>query len=72
MGASFLPHQPVENRIPPALLDAELQQLRPHLTLLRSVPREILIDHGQKTDHAFFIEERAVSATNTITEYKGS
>lgn len=61
MGPNFLLHQPVQNQILAALPEAELQQLRPHLTPVRVVPRQVLIDHGQKTEHAFFIEEGIVS-----------
>lgn len=54
-------NQPVQNRILAALPDAELRELRPQLTLVTIVPQQILIDHGQITEHAFFIEEGVVS-----------
>jgi CRP-like cAMP-binding protein len=61
MGPNFLRHQPVQNQILAALPEAEMEQLRPHLTAVRLVPGQILIDHNQTTEHVFFVEEGIVS-----------
>ena len=61
MGPIFLKHQPVQNQILAALPETEMQQLRPHLTAVRLVPGQILIDHNQTTEHVFFVEEGIVS-----------
>jgi CRP-like cAMP-binding protein len=60
--APILTHcQPVRNEILASLPDGELRQLRPHLTRVRLVPGQVLTEHGQLTEHAFFIEEGIVS-----------
>ena len=61
MGPILLRHPPVRNRLLAALPEAELQQLRACLTPVRLVPGQVLIEHGQKTEHAFFIEDGLVS-----------
>ena len=54
-------HQPIRNYILSALPDEELQLVRPYLTRVRLVPGQVLIDHGQITEHAFFIEDGIAS-----------
>jgi CRP-like cAMP-binding protein len=61
MGPNFMLHHPVRNRILQALPAHELLMLRPHLTRVRLVPQQVLVDYGQKTEHAFFVEEGIVS-----------
>lgn len=61
MGPNLMLHQPIENYILAGLPEQELQKIRPHLTRIRLVPGQVLIEYGQITEHAFFVDEGIVS-----------
>ena len=61
MGPNFMLHQPIENQILAGLPEQELQKIRPHLTRIRLVPGQVLVEFGQITEHAFFVDEGIVS-----------
>lgn len=47
----------LSNRLLAALPQSEWDLLRPHLTRVRLVPGQIVVEHGQVTEHVFFVEE---------------
>lgn len=47
----------LSNRLLAALPQSEWDMLRPHLTRVRLVPGQVVIERGQATEHVFFIEE---------------
>ncbi len=49
------------NAILAALPPEDISKLRPHMTRMRLVPQQRLIESGQATEHVFFIEEGIAS-----------
>ncbi len=49
------------NAILAALPQEDISKLRPHMTRMRLVPQQRLIESGQATEHVFFIEEGIAS-----------
>jgi CRP-like cAMP-binding protein len=52
---------PMTNRLLVNLPQAELNELRPHLTRVRLVSDQVLLEHGRPAEHAFFIEDGLAS-----------
>jgi CRP-like cAMP-binding protein len=48
------------NRLLASLPFVELDKLRPHLTRVRLVTGQVLLDSGQNAEHVFFVEEAVV------------
>ncbi len=82
MGLAFAPHQTIRNEILASLSAEDLAELRPHLTRVRLVPGQVLIEPGQSTEHVFFIEEGmvgclavlatdAISGANAVSQIQG-
>ncbi len=61
MGLASAPQQAIRNEILASLPDEDLAELRPHLTRVRLVSGQVLIEPGQPTEHVFFVEEGMVS-----------
>lgn len=58
---TFAIHQTVRNHILAALPGHELEALRPHLTPVRLVAEQVLVEYKQRTEHVFFVEEGIIS-----------
>jgi CRP-like cAMP-binding protein len=52
---------PMTNRLLASLPQVELNTLRPHLTRVRLIAKQVLIESGRPPEHVFFIEEGLVS-----------
>jgi CRP-like cAMP-binding protein len=52
---------PMANRLLASLPQVELNTLRPHFTRARLVAKQVLIERGRPSEHAFFIEEGLAS-----------
>ena len=52
---------PVTNFLLARLPQVELNTLRPHLTRVRLIAKQVLIEHARPPEHAFFIEEGLTS-----------
>jgi CRP-like cAMP-binding protein len=52
---------PVSNFLLASSPQVELNTLRPHLTRVRLIAKQVLIEHGRPPEHAFFIEEGLTS-----------
>jgi CRP-like cAMP-binding protein len=52
---------PMTNRLLVNLPQAELNELRPHLTRVRLVSDQVLLEHGRPAEHVFFIEDGLAS-----------
>ena len=52
---------PMANRLLASLPQVELNTLRPHLTRARLVAKQVLIERGRPSEHAFFIDEGLAS-----------
>ena len=65
--SSFTLHAPLRNAILAGLPTDELAQVRPMLTRLCLVPRQMLIDYRQVTEHVFFVEDGIVSLVAEAT-----
>src|SRR5260370_36817843 len=52
---------PISNRLLASLPHTELEALRPHLTRVRLVTDQVLIERGRAPEHAYFIEEGLAS-----------
>jgi CRP-like cAMP-binding protein len=52
---------PVSNHILMGIPQAELSRIRPHLTRLRLVAQQVLLERGRPPEHVFFIEEGLAS-----------
>ncbi len=61
MGLAFAPQQTIRNEILAGLSADDLAELRPHLTRVRLVPGQVLIEPEQPIEHVFFVEEGMVS-----------
>ncbi len=61
MAFSAALHPPFRNALLAGLPEDELAQVRPVLTRLCLVPRQVLIDYRQVTEHVFFMEDGIVS-----------
>jgi CRP-like cAMP-binding protein len=61
MGLASAPQQAIRNEILTGLSAEDLAELRPHLTRVRLVPGQVLIEPGQPTEHVFFVEDGMVS-----------
>ena len=61
LGASFSTSYPVQNQLLALLSDEEFNHIKAHLTRVRLVPDQVLIEQGQATEHVFFIEEGMAS-----------
>ncbi len=59
--SSLALHHDHRNAILAGLPHHELAEIKPALTRLRLVPRQVLIDYRQVTEHVFFMEDGIVS-----------
>jgi CRP-like cAMP-binding protein len=53
--------RPTTNHLLASLPQIERNILRPHLTRVRLIAKQVLIEHGRPLEHAFFIEEGLTS-----------
>lgn len=61
MGPPFATPHTLHNRLLTQLSQEDFGHLKPHLTRVRLVPGQVLIEEGEATEHVFFIEEGIVS-----------
>ncbi len=61
MATNLIRHEPVRNHILAGLPEEEFRLVRPHLTPVRLVPAQVLVEHDEAVEHVFFVEEGIVS-----------